>query len=183
MKRLLLLSLLFLLSCGIVWAQIPVAPLIVPVATAPSGSCVSGLPDQQVVSTGVLYSCLSGVWGVVGPTLGQTVTFTPQTAAGTGATVSCYTASGNQCSNISGMVYLHTGSSPTVGVLFDVNWTTPLAHSQNCTVSAGGGLPPETAAALLPGTNNSGTTSFGVEANVAPSASTDYYFMYVCSDK
>ena len=45
-------------------------PSIIPVVTAPSGSCPQGLPNQQVISTGVLYSCQNivsgvGTWGVI----------------------------------------------------------------------------------------------------------------------
>lgn len=45
-------------------------PSIVLVTTAPSGACPSGLPDQQVISTGEIYSCQNGVWGLVGGGLG-----------------------------------------------------------------------------------------------------------------
>lgn len=41
-------------------------PSIVTVATAPSGACTSGLPNQQVITTGTQYSCQNGTWGIVG---------------------------------------------------------------------------------------------------------------------
>ena len=41
-------------------------PSIILVATAPSGACSAGLPNQQVASTGALYSCQSGTWGQIG---------------------------------------------------------------------------------------------------------------------
>ncbi len=41
-------------------------PSIVLVTTAPSGACPIGLPDQQVISTGEIYSCQNGTWGLVG---------------------------------------------------------------------------------------------------------------------
>jgi hypothetical protein len=55
-------------------------PSIVLVASAPSGSCTTGLPLQVVSSTGALYSCQSGTWGQIsggggGATLGAN-TFT-----------------------------------------------------------------------------------------------------------
>ncbi len=42
-------------------AQVP-NPSIVLVSTAPSGSCTGGLPDQQVITTGVIYSCQNSTW-------------------------------------------------------------------------------------------------------------------------
>jgi hypothetical protein len=41
-------------------------PSIISVAVAPSGACTSGLPNQQVVSTGVQYSCQNGTWAAIG---------------------------------------------------------------------------------------------------------------------
>lgn len=45
-------------------------PSIIPVTTAPSGSCPQGLPNRQVISTGIQYSCQNissgaGTWGSV----------------------------------------------------------------------------------------------------------------------
>lgn len=37
-------------------------PSIISVSVAPSGACSLGLPNQQVVSTGIMYSCQSGTW-------------------------------------------------------------------------------------------------------------------------
>lgn len=37
-------------------------PSIIPVTVAPSGSCTPGLPNQQVVTTGIQYSCQNGTW-------------------------------------------------------------------------------------------------------------------------
>jgi len=73
--------LLFLLPIAAL-AQ-PSNPAIVMVTSAPTGACTNALPDQQVVSTGVLYSCQGGTWAVVGggggggpylPTAGGTMT-------------------------------------------------------------------------------------------------------------
>jgi hypothetical protein len=41
-------------------------PSIISVSSAPSGSCSSGLPNQQVVSTGIQYSCQGGTWASIG---------------------------------------------------------------------------------------------------------------------
>lgn len=40
-------------------------PSITIVASPPSGSCSSNLPDQQVAITGALYSCQSGTWAEI----------------------------------------------------------------------------------------------------------------------
>ncbi len=55
---------LFLLLAVPVFAQPSNSP-IVSVTVAPSGSCASGLPNQQVISTGVMYSCQNGTWGAI----------------------------------------------------------------------------------------------------------------------
>ncbi len=110
------------------------------------------------------------------------VTFAAQTAAGSGATVTCYTSSGNNCTALDGMVQLVTGTSPTVGNLFLVTWTGAFPHAVNCVVGPGGGPAPESAAALEPGINNGTTTSFAIGANLTPVAHANYYFMYVCAD-
>lgn len=43
-------------------------PSIISVSVAPSGSCSSGLPNQQVISTGTQYSCQNGTWAAIGGT-------------------------------------------------------------------------------------------------------------------
>jgi len=47
-------------------ADIQQPPYIL-VASAPTGSCSNGQIDQQVISTGVRYSCQNGTWAVLGP--------------------------------------------------------------------------------------------------------------------
>ncbi len=39
---------------------------VLPVTTAPSGTCTIGFPNQQVISTGTQYSCQSGTWAAFG---------------------------------------------------------------------------------------------------------------------
>ncbi len=59
----------FILSCVFitgVYAQKPVLGSIIPVDTAPTGACTAGLPNQQVTSTGVQYSCQGGTWAAIG---------------------------------------------------------------------------------------------------------------------
>ena len=60
------LKLLWLMAIAIpAMAQVS-NPSIISVTVAPSGACSSGLPNQQVVSTGVQYSCQGGTWGAIG---------------------------------------------------------------------------------------------------------------------
>ena len=56
---------LFLFVPAIAFTQVS-NPSIISVATAPTGSCSGGLPNQQVVSTGVQYTCQSGTWAAIG---------------------------------------------------------------------------------------------------------------------
>lgn len=63
MKTILRISFLLALAAT-AYSQVP-NPSIVLVTTAPSGSCGSGLPDRQVLSTGFLYSCQSGTWAQI----------------------------------------------------------------------------------------------------------------------
>lgn len=60
MKRLIstILGFLTVVTCA---AQVS-NPSIILVSVAPSGACSAGLPNQQVASTGVMYSCQNGVW-------------------------------------------------------------------------------------------------------------------------
>lgn len=67
-----LLGALLLFSAGL-YAQVT-SPSIILVGSAPSGSCTAGLPNRQVASTGVQYSCQNGTWGQVGSGGGGTVT-------------------------------------------------------------------------------------------------------------
>jgi len=57
-------------------------PSIISVSTAPSGSCSPGLPNQQVISTGVQYSCQGGTWALIGSGGGGSSTW-PTLAGGT----------------------------------------------------------------------------------------------------
>lgn len=63
MKKILLCLIVLLATSA--FAQVS-NPSIVLVVTAPSGACVAGLPNQQVLSTGVLYTCQAGTWAAIG---------------------------------------------------------------------------------------------------------------------
>ena len=56
---------LFLFVPAMAFTQVS-NPSIISVATTPTGSCSAGLPNQQVVSTGVQYSCQGGTWAAIG---------------------------------------------------------------------------------------------------------------------
>ena len=56
---------LFLFVPAMAFTQVS-NPSIISVATAPTGSCSAGLPNRQVVSTGVQYSCQGGTWAAIG---------------------------------------------------------------------------------------------------------------------
>lgn len=55
------LLLLFLGLAGFASAQVS-NPSIISVTVAPTGACSPGLPNQQVVTTGVMYTCQNGTW-------------------------------------------------------------------------------------------------------------------------
>ena len=59
-----LIWLLLLIPMG-AWGQVSNPPIVL-VSSAPSGSCTQNLPDQQVKTTGALYSCQSGTWTQIG---------------------------------------------------------------------------------------------------------------------
>lgn len=77
---------------GYIW-QIGQSPIL-PVTSTPSGSCIAGIPNQQVVSTGVQYSCQNGTWGPINGGSGGSGTVNSGTAnqvayyAGSGTAVS-----------------------------------------------------------------------------------------------
>lgn len=48
---------------GYIW-QLGNSPLQ-PVVNAPSGLCTNGFPSQQVISTGAVYTCNNGTWGLI----------------------------------------------------------------------------------------------------------------------
>jgi hypothetical protein len=112
----------------------------------------------------------------------QAVAITAKTAAGTGATAICY--SGAHCTLSSGFVQVTTGTSPTIGSQFGVATTgSALPNLLNCVVTSGGGGPGTPSAALLsPGVVSNTTSGFQGQLNVAPAASTIYYYSYACAD-
>lgn len=94
MRRTLLLALLLFPLAGM--AQVT-SPSIILVESAPSGSCAAGLPNRQVASTGLLYSCQSGTWTEIGGS-GGGVTFPTGLLYGNDSTVAPTVATAAQVS-------------------------------------------------------------------------------------
>jgi hypothetical protein len=104
-----------------------------------------------------------------------TASYTAGAAAGTSPTVACATT--HTCTNIQGTYSIKTGTSPTTGTLVTIN----LNHTQNNILDCSSDL-------WLPGTGhiltyeltNSTTSTIVVTLDAALTASTTYYFTYVC---
>lgn len=109
-----------------------------------------------------------------------TVGLSPGPGAGTGATVGCYTGGGGQCTEVSGMIQLNTGTTPAIGQLVVVSWGAATPYAVNCTFSPGGNSYPMAASGLQIGEDNASTTSYGIGSSVVPAASTTYFIMYHC---
>ncbi len=82
MKFALRIAILALFITAVIHAQVS-NPSIVPVSTAPSGPCAGGLPNQQVISSGVQYTCQGGTWGIIGTGGGLTLTTAGTSGAAT----------------------------------------------------------------------------------------------------
>ena len=115
----------------------PTNPSIIPVTTAPSGSCSAGLPNRQVTSTGVQYTCQSGTWAAIGggsggpflpangctSTAGGNINCPGTVAAGTavlGANIVKYIP--DDANTVSHVVFTPSGLVDS----FAPNWTYPL---------------------------------------------------------
>jgi hypothetical protein len=104
-----------------------------------------------------------------------TASYTAGAAAGTSPTIACATT--HTCTNIQGTYSIKTGTSPTTGTLVTIN----LNHTQNNILDCSSDL-------WLPGTGhiltyeltNSTTSTIVVTVDAALTASTTYYFTYVC---
>jgi hypothetical protein len=114
----------------------------------------------------------------------KAITITPSTAAGVGATATCFTANGSQCTASSGFIHLVTGTGSTIGDLVDIQLVSGAlpGFSFNCVASPGGGTAPVAASLIGLGVNDSTSSRFGLEANIAPADSTDYYITYFCGN-
>lgn len=95
-------------------------PSIVLVTNAPSGSCSSGLPDQQTLVTGALYSCQSGTWTQIGSGGGGSTT---TVCSGTVSLGTSAIASGAAATTVTATC---TGLASTDNIMLDFN-ASPLA--------------------------------------------------------
>ncbi len=107
---------LIMLAAPHLWAQVS-SPSIVSVSATPSGACTAGLPNRQVISTGMQYSCQSGTWGAIGGGGGGNpggsntqVQFNDSTAFN-GAASLTYTKSTGTVGGLGG-VYIDPSSTP-----------------------------------------------------------------------
>ena len=82
MKFALRIAILALFITAVIHAQVS-NPSILSVSTAPSGPCAGGLPNQQVISSGVQYTCQGGTWGIIGTGGGLTLTTAGTSGAAT----------------------------------------------------------------------------------------------------
>ena len=101
-------AILFALLVSAAWSQ-PSNPSIIAVGTAPSGSCSAGLPDRQVITTGILYSCQSGTWAVIA----GSGTFT----ALSGDAVSTATGGETTVTGLGGIPFVNTPTPVTSDVI------------------------------------------------------------------
>jgi len=81
-------------------------PSIIPVDTAPTGTCTAGLPNRQVSTTGVQYSCQNGTWGAINGGSGGSGTVNAGTTgqigyyAGAGTAISGNSATADSSGNL-----------------------------------------------------------------------------------
>jgi len=135
-------------------------PSILNVATAPSGSCFAGLPNQQVVSTGIQYSCQSVVAGIgTWTAIGGSGSFN----ALTGDATSTSTGGATTVIGLKGTAFC-TGFTPTNGQAIELTtasspdpcWTaaTPSYPYPNVTVESFGAVGYATQSLAVAGTDS-----------------------------
>jgi hypothetical protein len=120
-------------------------PSIVLVGSAPSGACSSGLPDQQVLSTGILYSCQSGTWTAFGSAAGGDTITSPNSTITVGGTSSATTLDFN-LAHANTWSATQTFTAPALGAATatsllasgNVDGTAPTTITTGTTASLGG---------------------------------------------
>ncbi len=147
---------------------------------------------KQYLSNGTgvvtLASDASGDWtahgyiAATGFTGTQSVTFTPSSGWGTGATASC--VSGYHCDQLSGMVEVvaGTGATASPAPMLTITWAAALPYPATCTVSnvywAGSIL---AGPQFVQGTTTSAEIAFA-GITTAPSSGAESFVTYTCSD-
>ena len=135
----------------------------------------SSSPTTEFQVTGSGNTTATGYLSSKGWFGNYTASYTAGAAAGTSPTIACATT--HTCTNIQGTYSIKTGTSPTTGTLVTIN----LNHTQNNILDCSSDL-------WLPGTGhiltyeltNSTTSTIVVTLDAALTASTTYYFTYVC---
>ena len=140
---------LFLFVPAMAFTQVS-NPSIISVATAPTGSCSAGLPNQQVVSTGVQYSCQGGTWAAIGGG-GGSGTVSGQANGviplATGATaIGAQSHLSDNGSAITSTLPIVQGTAPTTGVHIGAlgsptNWNLDTTTPATTLLSISGSIP------------------------------------------
>ena len=134
-------------------------------------------PGSNVPQSDISVNSIQVIGAITGPMFigSQSVTIAPASAAGSGATATCYTTQGNQCTASSGLVKLVTGTGPTAGGVVNLT-TSAQAYTLNCNFT------PANAASFALGWfgNPVSTTEQQIMVANAPAASTTYYVTYTC---
>ncbi len=153
-------------------------PSIVLVNSAPTGACGAGLPDEQVLGSGMLYSCQSGTWAAISGGAGSVAFSGVTPGTNTGALVigsggslmatgtGTITATAVPASGITGIIAPAQGgtgvASPT-GYAYG-NGTSPFTFSTAIPYSAITGGPSDAFSALTSGINTTATMNVGAGA-------------------
>ena len=169
--------LLILLAGTVMYAQ-PGTVSITSVVSAPSGACPEGLPDQQVLSTGNLYSCGSvvagvGTWQQIG------------TGSGGGFPIilgSTSIAANSTTTTIAGLT-LTSANLAGAGTVVPSGATLTIQSGGTLTCAAGSTCPSGTGTVTSSGSPAAGNISkFTTGTNIAPAAASDIVNLFsTCS--
>lgn len=110
----------------------------------------------------------------------QTVTVAALPSLGTGATATCDTAEGFQCSQAFGAIKLVGGSSGGAGNWFSVTWQAAFSSLPICTFTAMAG----TSSAFAPSINPASLTTSSIQVDIAaaPTPGVTYKYLYQCGN-
>lgn len=109
-------------------------PSIIPVSSAPSGSCSQSLPLELQTPNGTLYSCQSGTWAAISGGGGSPSNCTVETSGFSATAGSCYI--GNSASNITATLpSISTGAKISIQNNNAGTVTASFGSNLNCTVN------------------------------------------------